>query len=584
MSNIQYWQERSEQRLLSAEQKALRLEKKLKKQFNRAYKNIESEIAKLYYAFAEDGALDYGDVTTRLTKAQKKQFNKDLAYFIENTTDPDFSKKLQALYKRARVTKLEAVKAGIEYEVHNLYVEYLDSELQLTLSDVLDESYYRTIFDIQQFAGFGTSFTKLSPYLLNALLEFPWSGKNYSEKIWGHVRDFSGKLENVLTSGIIQGKSNQKMAAELSKAAEAEYKNAIRLIRTETNFIANAGTASAYGEYGVNKYQFLATLDLKTSDICRSLDGQVFDLTERKVGINYPPMHPHCRSTTVPYIQDLEGTRIARGVDGKSYFVDRNMTYPKWYEQHVKNNPDAIALEKSMKNKWADQKQYEKYKATLGKSAPKSFDKFQSLKYNDAVGWDNLKKEYGIQSRALRKASKGLSSGSESSSVYSSIPKFIEKIDVADKKLVESKLKAFEKSVADEKIEHAYVILENGKTYRFAGGASEVHPEALGSALKGSSVAHNHPKYETEYSLSKMDLELMTRYQCKEIRGLDYKYRYSAQSKGYSLEEFEKAYVEAFEEARGITLISESEENFIHNINVILNEKGILNYERMNVK
>ncbi len=394
MNSVQYWQERSEQRLLSAEEKALRLEKKLKKQFGRAYKNIEAEIAKLYYEFAEEGVLDYGVLREQLTKAQKKQFRKDLEYFIENTKDPDFSKKLAALYKRARISKLEAVKAGIEFEVHNLYVEYLDSELQLTLNDILDESYYRTIFDIQQFQGYGVSFTRLSPFLLESLLEFPWSGKNYSEKIWGHVRDFSGKLENVLTAGIIQGKSNQKMASELAKAADAEYKNAIRLIRTETNFIANAGTSEAYTEYGVKKYKFLATLDFKTSEICRSLDGMTFLLSEKKVGVNYPPMHPHCRSTTVPDIPDLEGTRIARKADGSSYYVDRNMKYTDWYDQYVKSDPAALAAEKGTKNQAADKKQFESYKSALGKRAPKSIDEFQALKYNNGDGWIDLKTRY----------------------------------------------------------------------------------------------------------------------------------------------------------------------------------------------
>lgn len=411
MDNIQYWQERSEQRLLSAEQKALRLEKKLKKQFGRAYKNIEAEIAKLYYEFAEEGELDYGAVQQHLTKAQKKQFLKDLKYFIENTTDPEFQKKLAALYKRARITKLEAVKTSIEFEVHNLYIEYLDSELQLTLNDVLDESYYRTIFDIQQFQGYGVSFTRLSPFLLQSLLEFPWSGKNYSDKLWGHVRDFSGKLENVLTAGIIQGKSNQKMASEFAKAADAEYKNAIRLVRTETNFIANAGTAEAYTEYGVKKYKFLATLDFKTSEICRSLDGKTFLLADKKVGINYPPIHPHCRSTTVPDIQDLEGTRIARKADGSSYYVDRNMKYSDWYEKYVKSDPAALAAEKGLKNQSADQKQFESYKAALGKRAPKSLDDFQALKYNNGDGWNDLKARYRAVNHIRRRQNKTVLTG-----------------------------------------------------------------------------------------------------------------------------------------------------------------------------
>jgi uncharacterized protein with gpF-like domain len=39
-------------------------------------------------------------------------------------------------------------------------------------------------------------------------------------------------------------------------------------------------------------------LDSRTSEICRELNGKRFKLSEAEVGVNYPPMHPNCRSTT----------------------------------------------------------------------------------------------------------------------------------------------------------------------------------------------------------------------------------------------------------------------------------------------
>ena len=62
---------------------------------------------------------------------------------------------------------------------------------------------------------------------------------------------------------------------------------------------------------GVIKYQFLAVLDSRTSHTCSDLNGEVFKTEDATEGENYPPMHPHCRSTTVPYeYADIESDTV----------------------------------------------------------------------------------------------------------------------------------------------------------------------------------------------------------------------------------------------------------------------------------
>lgn len=399
-TNEFYWKQRAEQRLVSAEQKALRLEKDMKRQFDQVYRNIENKISKLYFRYASENGLTYDEAIKYLNQNERKEFQKDLKFYIEKSKEAEYSQKfkshLQVLSTRARVQRLEELKLNIEYEVNELYNKY-SLNTQMTFDDILSEGYYRTIFDIQQFQGFGTVFNRISPNILESLLEYPWSGKNYSEKIWANIDNFTSKLENVLTTGIIQGKSNQEMTSDLQKITSSAYKDSIRLVRTETNFIAGEATHLAYKEYNLERYQFLATLDLVTSEICRSLDGKVFEEKERKVGVNCHPMHPHCRSTDIPYIPDLEGTRVARGSDGKTYKVDRTLTYKDWYKKHVESDTHELRAEKMIKNENSDKKQYEKYKNMLGSQAPKSFEKFQDLKYNDDESWRNLKTVYRVK-------------------------------------------------------------------------------------------------------------------------------------------------------------------------------------------
>ena len=133
-------------------------------------------------------------------------------------------------------------------------------------------------------------------------------------------------------------------------------------MRTESCFVAGELTARAYEECSVEKYRYLATLDLRTSEICRSLDGKVFLLSERQAGKNYPPMHPWCRSTTISIIDEKTLARMKRSAynpaTGRIEKVPANMTYDQWYEKYVKGNAKAEAQEKAGKNASADQRQY----------------------------------------------------------------------------------------------------------------------------------------------------------------------------------------------------------------------------------
>ena len=171
-----------------------------------------------------------------------------------------------------------------------------------------------------------------------------------------------------------------------------------RLVRTEAAFVSGELNAEAYEECDLQKYQFLATLDLRTSEICRSLDGKRFFLKDRQVGKNYPPMHPWCRSTTIAVISEDDIKKLKRRAlnpeTGRTELVPASMTYGEWYKKYVKDNPKAKGQEKAIPNKASDQAQYQKYKKSGIDGVPASFTGFQKLKYQEPEKWELLKKDY----------------------------------------------------------------------------------------------------------------------------------------------------------------------------------------------
>lgn len=86
----------------------------------------------------------------------------------------------------------------------------------------------------------------------------------------------------------------------------------------------------------MDEYEYVATLDSRTCEVCAALDGKHFKLKDAQAGVNYPPMHPNDRCTTVEYDPD---DALDWYNSGKK--MPENMTYEEWAErQNVKTGTD----------------------------------------------------------------------------------------------------------------------------------------------------------------------------------------------------------------------------------------------------
>lgn len=400
MKNDEYWQKRAEQRLVEAEQIAKRAEQEMRQAFDAAYANIEAQIYKLYGKYATDNSMSYAEALIYLTDDEREEFRRDLVFYIEHAKDADyrteFKAYLQALSTRARVRRLEAYQAHLKMIAEQLYTEALIPRAAEVMQTVVTGSYLKAAFDVSQALGLLAAFDQPSQRLVDQVLEYPWSGKNFSRKWYDSCDNFEVVLDETLTKGLITGASNQKIARELRDKTGASYKRAERLVRTETNYAHNQATAALYEDVGVERYRYLATLDLRTSPMCREMDGKVIAYADKVDGVNYPPLHPWCRSTTVPVIyEDDVGTRVARDKDGKTYKVPADMTYKEWYAKYVANDPEMLKQELMVKNRAADKAMYERYREIFkDTNMLKSFEDFTWMKYNNPEGYKALTAQY----------------------------------------------------------------------------------------------------------------------------------------------------------------------------------------------
>lgn len=281
---------------------------------------------------------------------------------------------LATIDEKRRISRLEAMKIDIANKISKL-THNTQSRLKKQMKADYTDSFLKTKFNLQTYLGYGASFDLPPTKQINRVLDARWvDEKNYSERIWDNRTKLVQNLFDAVGQTIARGLSAQQCADMIQKEMNSSYSSAIRLARTEINHICNEAAADAYKDEGIEYYQFLATLDERTSEICQELDGQIFPISEKQVGVNCPPMHPNCRSTIVPVINidksqskysvthiDEDGDktfetkkgridsqiRVSK-VDGKYKYVPGDITYKEWErvyieEKAAKDIEDEIA-------------------------------------------------------------------------------------------------------------------------------------------------------------------------------------------------------------------------------------------------
>ncbi|MDF2608883.1 MAG: phage head morphosis protein family [Lachnospiraceae bacterium] len=396
-----YWQDRQERKYLAGEKKVNDYYKGLKKSFEMAKRDIQYVINGLTLRYSLANNMTYADAMRALNRSEIGELQDFIDRVRANMGKYDLQ--LENMSVKARITRYEAMLMQVDALVQQLYaVEYQYKGEEL-LKEVYADSYYQTWFNIDQYHGFHQEFAQINPTTIDELIRYPFDGADFSTRLWKQKGHMLQQLNESITSMLIQGRNPLTMTKEFSKKFDTKEFEAYRLLHTEGSFIMEQASQAAYKEDGVEKYRWLATLDIKTCDRCREKDGKTYDVDKAVVGVNMPPLHSLDRCTTVPAYDDDDLTqekRVARDpVTGKGYEVPADMNYEQWHKEFIESNPEAIQAEKKWKNRQSDKLQYERYKNILGEDyLPKTFDEFQKLKYSGGI-------EYGI----LKAQAKGMS-------------------------------------------------------------------------------------------------------------------------------------------------------------------------------
>lgn len=342
MKNEEYWANRSAQRMFEYMQSAEETADQVSKIYWKASKYLTAEMEGIFERFMTKHKLSDQEAIQLLNTMQDKTSIQELIQKLRNSESSeekeDLLKQLEAPAYQARIERLQQLQSQIDLIMQNVYQQEKDF-YTAHFVDLGKDVYYHSVFDIQQKAGFGFSFSKVDENQIERAMNSKWSGENYSARIWNNTRELSQDLKKELLINLITGRTEREVANILAKKFAQGASVSRRLVRTESCFLSNQMEMESYKECGIEKYRYLATLDMRTSKVCRSLDGKVFLVSEQKPGVNCPPMHPWCRSTTTAYVSDQELARMKRRAynpkTGRTELVPATMNYQEWYEKYV---------------------------------------------------------------------------------------------------------------------------------------------------------------------------------------------------------------------------------------------------------
>lgn len=338
-------------------------------QFDKVYQEaktyLDKEIEKIFDKFQRDYGLSQVDARQVLKNMKDKKDLNELRKVLEaRPNDPNIQRLLADLDSPAysfRMKRLERLSDDLDRMRESIYhSEKTGSDA--FYSDLMKDSYYKATFDLQQQTGLAYGFSGLPESEIKHLQSFSWvgDGSTYSTDIWKNTGKLTSSIKDELLMSLMTGRDTRETAQAIAERFNVGQNDARRLVRTESAFFHNQMELLSYEEADIEKYIFVAVLDKRTSRICQEHDNQVYDRDKAVPGVNCPPMHPWCRSTTVGYDEDADYSKLKRRArnpeTGKTELVPSSMSYKEWYSKYVAKDGEKVYNQGMDRNKDPDKR------------------------------------------------------------------------------------------------------------------------------------------------------------------------------------------------------------------------------------
>jgi len=229
----------------------------------------------------------------------------------------------------------------------------------------LSDDLYKSVYGVEALANQAGTGTFSLTAAKGTMITLP-NGEVVSKAFRGIAVDQAEQFGQVVRNGLLTGETTSDIAKRLigslqfgeeptminkalkkiiaagGQSTSIADNQIMALVRTSINQVANAASQQVYeaNQDITKKYRYVATLDTRTSAICRALDGREFEYGKGPM----PPQHFNCRSTTVPVInyEELGFGAPPSVTKGKRASIDGPVPVGTTYGQWLKDQPRSV--------------------------------------------------------------------------------------------------------------------------------------------------------------------------------------------------------------------------------------------------
>lgn len=286
-----YWDQRTIELQNSIALHEQALFQNLRQYYNTEAAALDQDIAAYYSKYGTNNVIQYRNLLQSLSDADKQLLYEKIQDFEQKY--PQYAHLMpvrESIYKLDRLEGLQTsvaiqqLKMGA-YEIAQARAHF--EQMALLSGNLIAEQ-----------MGYGSSFYRIDSDMLRLVVGQDWcNNQDFSARIWHNRNALTQTLQTQLVNGMIRGDSYKAISKSVqNKFQTVSQRNIERLVFTEDTFLANEAAMQTYlNDPDYSYYEYVAIGDGKTCDMCASLTGERFRISERRPGTNFPPLHPWCR-------------------------------------------------------------------------------------------------------------------------------------------------------------------------------------------------------------------------------------------------------------------------------------------------
>lgn len=242
---------------------------------------------------------------------------------------------------------------GLFEQINNELVKLGKKEneyFRKNLTNIYTDQFLRATYTLGQTQTVKGNFNMLNPRLIEAALDYPWSGAMFSDRLWLDKDRLGRNLRIGLTQSMILGEDMDRIADRIQANIDTSRYNAMRIARTETKRVCYVSQVEAWKAQGVSEVRYMAANggDSRSCNLCKSDNGKKYKLGEEPT----LPRHPNCRCWYNPVTPDTFGDNELNELTGSIRGAEN---YDKWKQEYeVALNPDGSYKPGWKRESWKD--------------------------------------------------------------------------------------------------------------------------------------------------------------------------------------------------------------------------------------